>query len=157
MTPAEIHRQLAEQFGDAIEAYAEPQAGDARISVKPHSLRDVCEMLRNEPNFAFDYLRLVTAVDRGKCLSSVYHLYSYDHRHSLVISVDVGRDDPRVSSVSDIWPTANWLERESFDMMGVIYEGHPDLKRILLPLDWQGFPLRKDYQFPHEYHGLKHD
>ena len=157
MTPAEIQQALQERFGDAIVQFTEPQAGDAYVGVRADVLHQVCRLLRDEGDFSFDFLRLVSGVDWGDKLSSVYHLYSYKHLHGVVLRVDLHREGPRVASVCDIWPAADWLERECFDLLGIIYEGHPELKRILLPLDWEGHPLRKDYAFPAEYHGIKHE
>ncbi len=157
MTPAEIHTELKSRFGDAIAEFATPAAGDEYLGVKAEYLLEICRILKEEAHYSFDYLRLITAVDWNDRLSSVYHLYSYTHEHCLVLRVDTDRSAPRVPSVNSIWPAADWLEREAFDMMGIIYDGHPELSRILLPLDWEGHPLRKDYDFPKEYHGVKHD
>ena len=84
----------------------------------------------------------------------VYHLFSYTHRHALVLKVGVPRDNARLATVSTVWRAALWQEREIFDLLGVDFEGHPDLRRILLPEDWVGHPLRKDYVEPTEYHGI---
>ena len=154
MTPDQIHAALRERFGEAIGDWTQPEVGDSFILVSAEALKKVCQFLRDDPQMRFDYLRLLTAVDHGENLSSVYHLYSYEHLHGVVLRVDVPRNEPCVASVVDLWPAADWHEREAFDMMGIVYEGHPDLKRILLPEDWDGFPLRKDYQSPEEYHGI---
>jgi NADH-quinone oxidoreductase subunit C len=84
----------------------------------------------------------------------VYHLFSYRHRHAVVLKVGVARDNPRLATVSTVWRAAIWQEREIFDLLGVDFVGHPDLRRILLPEDWVGHPLRKDYVEPTEYHGI---
>ncbi|MDC0357533.1 NADH-quinone oxidoreductase subunit C [Oligoflexia bacterium] len=157
MTPVEIHSALLEHFGDLIGEWHEPEAGDSFLTVKAEGLHKICAWLKEDSKLAFDYLRLITAVDRTECFSSVYHLYSYTHKHAFVLRVDLAKEDPTVASVSDLWPTADWQEREAFDMMGIVYTGHPNLRRILLPLDWEGHPLRKDYEDPTEYHGIKHD
>ena len=157
MTHQEIHARLRERFGDAIHEWQEPGAGDACILIAPQALHDVCAMLRDDSGLRFDFLRLISSVDRTECLSSVYHLYSYTHHHEAVIRVDLDRANPRVASVADLWPAAEWHERESFDMMGIVYEGHPYLRRILLPEDWAGYPLRKDYVTPKEYNGLTNE
>lgn len=156
MTPAEIHAHLTGIFGDALTPWLEPKAGDSCIVIRAEALLRVCQHLRDEAALAFDFLRLVSALDRTTHLSSVYHLYSYRHRHSLTVRVDVSRENPRIPSLCGLWPAANWLERECFDMVGIVYEGHPDLRRILLPHDWEGYPLRKDYKQPQGYHGIKH-
>ena len=154
MNQQEIHARLRERFGEAVGDWAEPEAGDAFIQVAPDALHTVCEYLKNDPEMAFDYLRLVSAVDWTDRFSSVYHLYSYQHDHEAVLRVDLDRAAPRVASVADLWPTADWHEREAYDLMGIVYEGHPALRRIFMPDDWEGHPLRKDYQQPEEYHGI---
>jgi NADH:ubiquinone oxidoreductase subunit C len=111
----------------------------------------------DDPEMKFDYLRLISGVDWTDRLSSVYHLYSYTLGHGAVLRVDLDRTAPNVASVAGIWPTADWLERETYDLMGIVYEGHPGLTRIMLPDDWEGHPLRKDYVSPKEYHGIANE
>ena len=153
----EIHALLRARFGASVEDWNTPLVGDPSILVKQESLHSVCAFLKEAPETQFDFLRIISAVDRGSVFSSVYHLYSYNLGHSAVLRVDLPKDSPMVASVSDIWPSANWHERESFDMMGIVYDSHPELRRILLPHDWQGYPLRKDYKPPESYHGIKHE
>lgn len=93
----------------------------------------------------FDRLGMVTAVDRGDFLEMVYRLQSREIRAGIFLKCALSRRDPRVASMVDLWPAADWQEREVYDLFGVEFEGHPDLRRILLPDDWHGFPLRKDY------------
>jgi len=93
-------------------------------------------------------------VDRLDRFEVVYHLASLSHGHRIVLKAIVPRDDPHIASVAAIYPTANWHERETYDLMGIVFDGHPDLRRILLPDDWEGHPLRKDYVFPESYHGI---
>lgn len=157
MNSEQIHTRLKERFGDAIGERQTPAAGDGFIQVVPDALHAVCAFLRDDPDLKFDFLRLISGVDRTERLSSVYHLYSYPHGHSVVLRADIDRANPHVSSVMDLWAAAEWHEREAFDMMGIIYDGHADLRRILLPDDWEGYPLRKDYQPPAEYHGVPND
>ena len=99
----------------------------------------------------------MSCIERAECISSVYHLYSYTYNHDLVLRVDLDRAAPKVHSVVHLWPSADWHEREAYDMLGIVYEGHPDLHRILLPEDWDGYPLRKDYVPPKEYHGISNE
>jgi NADH-quinone oxidoreductase subunit C len=154
MTPREIHEKLRSRFGDAIGDWVEPEVGDERIDVAASALHEVCAALRDDEEFGFDYLRLISSVDRGDRFSSVYHLYSYALDHEVVLAASLERETPSVASVVDLWPSAEWHERESFDMMGIVYEGNPNMKRILLPEDWPGHPLRKGYAAPDEYHGV---
>jgi len=154
MNAQEIHSRLKARFGDGIGEWTAPEAGDPFIQVQSTYLREVCKFLRDETDLRFDYLRLISTVDWTDRLSSVYHLYSYEHHHGVTLRVDLLRAAPRVGSVADVWPAADWHEREAYDMMGIVYEGHPALKRILLPDDWAGYPLRKDYTAPEEYNGV---
>jgi NADH-quinone oxidoreductase subunit C len=157
MSVHEIHNALSERFPGAVDPFQAPAAGDAFIQVVPEHFHEVCTFLRDDPAMRFDLLRLISGVDKGDRLSSVYHLYSIEQGHGVVLHVDVDKAAPNLASVADIWPAADWHEREAYDMMGIIYEGHPDLKRILLPDDWEGYPLRKDYVAPKEYHGLTNE
>lgn len=154
MTAEQIHELLAKKLGDAVLPYQAPAAGDPWIGVKAEALPMAARLLRDEPALAFDLLRLVSGVDWKDRISSVYHLYSTRHNHEITIRVDLDREQPRVESVAAVWPAADWHERETFDLMGIVYEGHPGLTRILLPDDWPGHPLRKDYVAPTEYHGI---
>ncbi|MGC8740538.1 MAG: NADH-quinone oxidoreductase subunit C [Candidatus Sumerlaeaceae bacterium] len=124
------------------------------IRVSLSSLRPVMELLRSHPDLQFDFLQLVTAIDWVTHFEVVYHLWSIPHSHKIAVKVRTDHDNPRVPSVCDLWPSADWHEREQFDLLGVVFEGHPDLRRILCPEDWIGHPLRKDYVQPLEYHGI---
>ena len=117
---------------------------------------EVCQFLRTEPALRFDCLSNLSGVDYPKrnAIQVVYHLFSYPLRHWIVLKIDATRDDPVVPTVSVVWSAANWQEREVFDLLGVTFTGHPDLRRILMPEDWPGHPLRKDFVEPQEYHGI---
>ncbi|MGH7818800.1 MAG: NADH-quinone oxidoreductase subunit C [Candidatus Binatia bacterium] len=153
--PAEIHRRLRETFDDLILELSE-QGPDPAIFVHPSAIEPVCRLLKTEPGFEFDCLSNLSGVDYPKrdAIEVVYHLYSYRHFHTLVLKVDTPRDNPVVPTVERVWKTANWQEREVFDLLGVVFEGHSDLRRILMPEDWVGHPLRKDFVEPEEYHGI---
>jgi NADH-quinone oxidoreductase subunit C len=117
------------------------------ITVAKEFLLPVCHFLKGEEGGAYSLLTDETAVDypkREKRFDIVYHLYSFQRNDRLRLKVLIAEGET-VPSVTEVWPTANWLEREVYDMFGVVYEGHPDLKRILLPDEWTGHPLRKDY------------
>jgi NADH-quinone oxidoreductase subunit C len=141
---------------DPKPADAGPVGRDAFFRVRPERIADLCVFLRDEPELRFDFLQSLTAVDWPKrdVQEIVYHLFSYRHRHSLCVKADVPRGAPRLPSVAAIWPTANWQEREQFDLLGVVFEGHPDLRRILMPDDWVGHPMRKDFHEPKSYRGM---
>lgn len=153
--PQQITDQLVAQFGQAITGSL-PDDKHPRIHTTADAWRPIAEFLRSDDALAFDWLACLSGVDyvADDQLCVVYDLSSTTHRHDFAVKVYVYRSDPRVPSVMDLWPAADWHEREAFDMFGIIFEGHTDLRRILLPEDWQGHPLRKDYEFPREYHGI---
>lgn len=134
----------------AVEGVVEVTAahGESILRVLPAALVDVCTMLRDDPAFAFDFLMDVTAVDyqgREPRFEVVYHLYSLARNHRVRLKVGVPEANPRVASVTCVWRGANWLERETYDMYGIQFDGHPDLRRIYLYEEFEGHPLRKDY------------
>lgn len=146
MTAEQMEQRLREKFDDTILATSIGMNG-LEVKVDPKSLLDICQFLKTDPEFDFNFLRCLSAVDwlkEGE-FELVYHLFSFRHRHEMVIKVRVPRSDPRVPSVVSVWSTTNWHEREAYDLMGIFFEGHPDLRRILLPEGWEGHPLRKDY------------
>lgn len=154
MEQLEIFRVLQEKFGgEKVLQFV--QTGDEKkgfkdsfIEVPPQSLLEICQYLRTDPNCAFDMLHCVSGVDCQDHFESVYHLFSMRRRHWVVLKVRVPKSDPRVPSVAHIWPAADWHERESYDLVGILYDNHPNLKRILLPEEWEGHPLQKDYVMP---------
>jgi len=150
-----IHALLRDRFVGAVGDLT-GKGRDASVTVPPAALVEVCRHCRSEPALAFDCLSNLSGVDYPKreVIQVVYHLYSYTHRHAFVLKVDAPRDAPAVPSVAGIWSHAEWQEREVFDLLGVAFEGHPDLRRLLMPEDWPGHPLRKDFVEPEEYHGI---
>lgn len=146
MSPEQIEGKLRERFGDAVLSTQVGMNG-LEVRVAPQRLAEFCRFLRDDPELDFNFLRCISAVDWLKDgeFEVVYHLFSFRHRHEMVIKVRVPRHSPRVPSVVSVWRTANWHEREAYDLMGIVFEGHPDLRRILLPEGWIGHPLRKDY------------
>lgn len=153
MTPAEIHTALKAQYPEGIEAFVE-DAGEPWIRVRGDALVAIGRQLRDGSAFQFDFLMDATGVDYPDRIEAVYHLYSSKLGHKLVVKVNLPREKAEVPTVEGVWPAANWHERETYDLMGIVYTGHSDLRRILLPEDWTGFPLRKDYKFPKEYRGI---
>ena len=122
--------------------------GETTIVVPREHIRRTCEFLVAEPSLQFTYLSDITTVDRFPLeprFEVNYHLLSIEHKMRLRLKVRLAGSDPAVLSVTPVWPTANWHERENFDLFGIRFEGHPDLTRILMPDDWEGYPLRKDY------------
>jgi NADH-quinone oxidoreductase subunit C len=131
------------------------------LLVRRESLPELALLLRDDPALAFNELMCLSGVHapsaEGDRLWSVIHLFSQAHRHKLGLKVVLEAADPRCPSVARVWPTADWHEREAYDMVGIVYEGHPDLRRILCPDDWEGHPLRKDYAAPASYNGMPLD
>ena len=150
----EIHAKLAEKFGDSIGEWVEPDAGDAWVEVLAGAWPQVARHLKGDPALAFDYLKLLTGTDYVEYLEAIYHLFSYTHEHTAAIKIKLDRDNPVVASVMHVWPAADWHERETYDLVGLEFEGHDNLTRILCADDWVGHPLRKDYKQPDEYHGI---
>jgi NADH-quinone oxidoreductase subunit C len=156
MIPQELLEILKTHFPDAV-VDAKPDAAlNPWIRIRPDRVREVCKFLRDDPQTDFNTLMCLSGVDyTGGKLGVVYHLNSTRLGHKLVLKAEVPADNPRVQSVESVWKTANWHEREAYDLFGILFDGHPDLRRILLPEDWEGFPLRKDYQVPEYYNGMK--
>jgi NADH-quinone oxidoreductase subunit C len=174
MHGAEIIAILEEKFGPRIRQ-KKPDAIDPYVVVDAGDIVEVCRFLRDDPRLQFDMLNCITGVDycepdpakAAKAgfephLEVVYHMSSFVKRHRFVVKVILPRwkDNiegqlPEVPSVTSVWPAADWHERETYDLVGIRFIGHPDLRRILLAEDWEGHPLRKDYIFPLEYHGIR--
>jgi len=155
MTPQQIVTALQEKFAQRIIA-AFPADKHPRVHVDAADWRAVAEFLYSDPQLKMDWLANLSGVDYaadGK-LAVVYDLWSFDLHHTFAVKVFCPRDNAHVPSVVDLWAAADWNEREAFDMFGIVFDGHPDLRRILCADDWEGFPLRKDYVFPREYHGI---
>jgi NADH-quinone oxidoreductase subunit C len=175
MTPADIAALLEQQFGPAVTG-KKLDALDPFVTLDPARLVEVCTFLRDDPRLKFEMLNDITGVDYLEAdpkkaakagfdphLELVYHLSSFSfpgRRFTLKLILprwagDTPGELPEVPSVSGVWPAADWHEREAYDLVGVRFVGHPDLRRILLADDWVGHPLRKDYEFPLEYHGIR--
>jgi NADH-quinone oxidoreductase subunit C len=152
----EIHSILKSVFDSGIGEVKSDIPVDPYIFIEADKINAICLFLRDEERFQFDSLSCLSGVDYDKDnLAVVYHLYSFALNHKLVLKVIVPKTNSLIPTVSDMWATANWHEREAYDMVGVIFEGHPDLRRILCPEDWEGFPLRKDYKVQEFYNGMK--
>jgi NADH-quinone oxidoreductase subunit C/D len=137
------------QFPDAV-LQVEEISGDVMITLEASALLEVCRFLHDEANLQYDLLLFVTGVDRLDMgieprFATVYSLYSLSHHHRIMLRAPLAGNAPSCPSVASIWPAANWHEREMYDLMGIVFEGHPSLCRILLPDEWVGHPLRKDY------------
>jgi NADH-quinone oxidoreductase subunit C len=164
VAPEEICSLLQSQFGDAImDTVLEGAHPFAEVTAE--RWLDVATFLRDDPRLAFNMLRSVSSVDLiddGKlaCVYDMMHVPTdkptdlITQTREFAVRVCTDRENPVIPSVVHLWPTADWHEREAYDLMGIGFAGHPDLRRILCPNDWVGHPLRKDYEFPLEYHGI---
>lgn len=164
MAPEEIADIVKHRFGPAVED-AVMGGGHPYVQVAADRWPEVALFLRDDPQIGLNLLRCISAVDllAENKLAAVYDLMAVPtgrggalvrETHEFAVRVVTDRDNPRIPSVSHVWPAADWHEREAYDLMGIVFDGHPDPRRILLPDDWEGHPLRKDYEFPLEYHGI---
>lgn len=144
--------------GISAEATADEKSSPKAVVIPAADLLKVCSQLNQNPELYFDMLSCLTGIDNGpqaNTMEVVYNMYSIPFNLSLVVKVILPRENPAIDSVSSIWRTADWHEREAFDMFGITFNGHPDLRRILLPADWEGYPLRKDYAQQQYYRNIK--
>ncbi|MGA7838339.1 MAG: NADH-quinone oxidoreductase subunit C [Ignavibacteriaceae bacterium] len=168
----EIFNLLKEKFGEAIIELKADQPVEAFITVNPLELDKICKYLAETDELKFDSLMNLSGVDEangestkdeegnltitGGTLSVFYHLESTSLKHKLTLKVSAPRENAEVTSVSEIWKCADWHEREAYDLIGIKFLNHPDLRRILMPYDWEaGHPLQKDYRNPEYYQGMK--
>ena len=141
--------RLRERFPQAVLDASEFR-GEISVVVRATDLLPICQFLRDDADLAFDLCLFVSAVDQldlglSPRFVAVYQLYSLKHHRRLRLKVPLSGEAPTVDSVSTVWAAADWHEREAFDLMGIKFRGHPKLKRILMPDDWSGYPLRKEY------------
>ncbi len=156
MNPQEIHDRLKAKFGDAILEFKPDAVTEPWIKIAPNRTKEIGLYLRDDPELQFDYLMCLSGVDYNDGnLGAVYHLFSMAHKYKIVLKAIVPKDNPHVQSVVSVWGAANWHEREAYDLIGIIFDEHPDLRRILCPYDWEGHPLQKDYKLPEFYNGMK--
>jgi NADH-quinone oxidoreductase subunit C len=148
LDPGEIAEEIKQKFPDEVIEVTNSR-DQVSIVIKRGKAFDICRYLHDEPHLSFDHLQDLTAVDyQGKKetrFEVIYNLLSIRHRHRIRLKAQVPDNDPKIRSIVPIWAGANWHERECYDMFGIVFTGHPDLRRILLPEDWEGHPLRKDY------------
>ncbi len=151
MDADQIAKMIEEKFPGEVTGTV-TFAGQVGVMVKKERIQDICRFLHDDPALKMDHLADLTAVDysayeddTGLRFEVVYNMISTTFRHRIRLKARVPEDNPRIDTVTPIWHTANWHERETYDLMGIIFHGHPDLRRILLPEDWIGHPLRKEY------------
>lgn len=161
MTFQEITDSIITRFPE-YDIVTDTKSPQPALVVATQGIADICRLLHEDERFYFDYLACITAIDNGpaaETMELIYHLTSIPYGVDLILKTIFPRNAPdaplpRVPTVSNIWRTADWHEREAHDLMGIHFEGHPDLRRILLPEDWEGYPLRKDYTAQERYHGI---
>jgi NADH-quinone oxidoreductase subunit C len=143
---------IAKKFPNTIESDEE----NSHIQMKGKNWFEIAQYLRDNPDFLFDSLQCVTGYDFGENedLEVRYNLHSMTHNHAIEIRIKTDRNDPKVPSVEKVWRIGDWFERETYDMYGIVFEGHSNMTRILCPEDWEGWPLRKDYEVQETYHGI---
>jgi NADH-quinone oxidoreductase subunit C len=163
MAPEEICAALKRRFGEAItETVLEGAHPHAVVAAERWP--EVARFLRDDPAMGFNFLRCISSIDLPDedKVACVYDLLALSpvsavelmSAEEFAVRVYADRTDPHIPTVSDVWPAANWHEREAYDLMGIVFDNHPDMRRILLPDDWEGYPLRKDYVYPTEYQGI---
>lgn len=165
ISPDELKNIIEQKFGPTAIVAEETSGLQPALVINPDFIADVCLELRDNPKTYFDFLSCLTGVDygaEGNKFGVVYHLASIPYKSQLTLKVVKEHDRkspqlPSFLSVSSVWRTAEWHEREAFDLVGIFFENNPDLRRILLPDDWEGYPLRKDYKNPEYYKGIKVD
>jgi len=165
MSFEEIKLLLIEKFGEGVIVGEETTGLQPALLVAPDQITNVCLELRNNPKTYFDFLSSITGVDYGAeadRFGVVYHLASIPYKTQLTLKISTENDRsldnlPTFPSITPVYRTADWHEREAYDLLGIFFENHPDLRRILLPDDWEGFPLRKDYKAAEYYKGIKVD
>ena len=144
-----LHARFPEVSAPAVEN------GERFVLLPEAASLEILRWLKEDPDLSFDNLMMLAGVDTGREFWVVYALHSFKQRHRLLAKVVLSRAAPEIESVTGLWSAANYFEREAYDLYGIVFKHHPDLRRLLNPPDWEGWPGRKDYQYPKEYHGVK--
>ena len=154
MTFEQIKNRLSDQFKSSV--ISNENLAENQVEVKGEDWFEVATFMKNDPKLLFDQLECITGIDTGedKPLQTHYNLHSMEYRHKIEVVISHDRKDPKVASIEQLWRIGDWFERETYDMFGIEYIGHRDLRRILCPDDWEGWPLRKDYEAQESFHGI---
>lgn len=158
MTFREMTNHIKTLLGEDAILNVDENCSPGAIELPSINLLEHMQQLHANEQLYFDQLSCVTGVDNGpeaNHMEVIYQLYSIPFNHHLTVKVQIDRKKPLLTSLTSVWKTAEWHEREAYDLLGIQFENHPDLRRILLPADWEGHPLRKDYQHQAYYRGVK--
>lgn len=159
LTPAEIQSILAAEFPNAVSELEASETMPAITILDKSQWQAIAFFLREDDRLKFNYMACHSGVDyndKDGALGTVQNLESLGiHNHKIAIKVKCTKTEAEMPSVAEVWKTADWHEREAYDLYGIVFTGHPDLRRILCPDDWEGYPLRKDYKVQEYYHGIK--
>ncbi len=153
MTPSEIEALLRQKFGEKI-VESKLEGFSPWSVVDPAAILEVSRFMHDDERLKMDHLELLGGVDYKDRIEVVYVVNSLAYGHRYTLKCRLPRDNPGIQTVESVWKVANWHEREAYDMFGIVFEGHSDLRRILCPDDWEGHPLRKDYRFPRTYRDM---
>jgi NADH-quinone oxidoreductase subunit C len=146
LSPSEIGERIRAQFGDDVKDVAD-QHGHSVVTISPERYPEIAQFLRDDPDLDFDFFDFTGGVDLGeRGFEVVTHLYSTIHNHHARLKVLLPREDPRCPTLSNVYPGANWHERETWELFGIVFDGHPHLVKLLLPEPFEGHPLRKDFE-----------
>lgn len=158
MNVEQFKELINSKIGEGTVLSIDEQATPKALEIESARVKAVMTLLKDDESSFCDLLSCLTAIDNGPELNTmevIYNLYSIPLEHSLMIKATISRENPELETVSDLWKTADWHEREAYDLFGIIFKNHPDLRRILMPADWEGYPMRKDYEEPATYRGMK--
>ena len=151
----ELCQLIAQKIEKKYPKSIDGEQNEKWIQLKPKNWFEIANYLKSDEDLLFDSLQCNTGVDIGEgFLESRYNLHSMKHLNNIEIRIKVSTETPEIPSVEKIWRAADWFERETYDMFGIVFSSHSDLRRILLPEDWEGWPLRKDYEVQETYHGI---
>jgi len=151
-----LPEDIAQALGDAV-MDGSRQGDTIDLTVRPEAIADVCRVLRDQEGGRYDFLSSLCGIDHGDDLGVTYHLYQTGKPTRAIVHVRLPRAHPALPSVADVFPAADWNEREIMELYGITFEGHPDPRPLLLPDDWKGYPLRKDYVYPMDHPYLRPD
>lgn len=156
METRKLFEKIEANFKSAVSAASLEDETFPSLTIKRGSLNEILSFCLHDKDMRFDYLECLTGMDTGAEIIIIYQLLSTALAHRLNIKVPVSYDDPKISSVTGFWRAALAYERETAEMLGVVFEGHPYLKPLLLAEGWSGYPLRKNYSYPEQYQGIEH-